>query len=427
MHIYFSGIGGTGLGPLALICKQAGYQISGSDMQHSQYTDYLVSKGINLHIGQSLEQIAEVNRTNPIDWIVFSSAVFIHNPRHPELVFAEDNGIKTSKRDECLNMILEKRGLKLLAVSGTHGKTTATAMLIWLFKQLRLPLSYSVGAKLSFGPMGNFDPDSQYFAYECDEFDKNFLSFSPFINIVTAVDWDHHEIYPTREEYKAAFRQSISQSQTTIIYDKDASYLDIRPSESVKIVSVEDKAIDSIKLAGRHNRQDAYLCVQALVNLFDLPKEKVIESVCDFPGANRRFEKLAENIFTDYGHTPEEISATLQLACELSDNVVVAYEPLTDRRQHYMKEQYDGIFDIAKKVYWLPSYLAREDPNTPVLKPEELIKYLGSKTKAEPALKNTDLREKLKKAAQEGDLVICIAGGGGGSLDEWARKELSKN
>ena len=132
MHIYFSGIGGAGIGPLALIAYQAGYEVSGSDSQHSQYTDRLINLGIRLHIGQTKEQIQTEDEAHPIDWIVFSSAVFITNPNNPELLYAQGKNIRTSKRDECLNMILESNKLKLVAVAGTHGKTTTTALILSL-------------------------------------------------------------------------------------------------------------------------------------------------------------------------------------------------------------------------------------------------------------------------------------------------------
>jgi len=423
MHIYFSGIGGTGIGPLALICQQAGFDVSGSDMQDSQYTDYLAKHGVNLHIGQTTEQIQAVHNLKPIDWIVFSSAITTQNPKHPELLFAQANHIKTSKRDECLNMLIKEKNLKLIAVAGTHGKTTTTAMLVWLFEQLKIPLSYSVGAKMSFGPMGQFDPKSQYFVYECDEFDRNFLSFYPDLSIITAVDWDHHEIYPTREDYIQAFGRFISQSHETLIYDKDANYLSF-DGQSAKILPAESEGTNSIKLAGAYIRQNAYLCVQAMHSLFGLPLDQIINAINLFPGVGRRFEKIANNIYSDYAHTPEEIQATLQKASELSKDVVVAYEPLTDRRQHYMQDQYRDVFNKAKMVYWLPSYLAREDPSLPILQPEDLIKHLSPETVAQPAQKNQQLKNDLAQAANNGSLVICIAGGGGGSLDEWARKEL---
>ena len=93
-HIYFSGIGGTGIGPLALIAHQAGYTVSGSDKQASGYIDYLKAQGIeNIHIGQTKEAMDDVNAQQPIDWLVYSSAVSIEDPNHPELAFAKENNI----------------------------------------------------------------------------------------------------------------------------------------------------------------------------------------------------------------------------------------------------------------------------------------------------------------------------------------------
>ena len=107
MHIFFSGIGGTAIGPLALIAKQAGYEVSGSDKQDSQYIEYLRKKGLtNIHIGQDKETISAVHDKNPIDWYVYSSAVAIENADAPELQFVTEQNIKHSKRDELLNQII---------------------------------------------------------------------------------------------------------------------------------------------------------------------------------------------------------------------------------------------------------------------------------------------------------------------------------
>jgi UDP-N-acetylmuramate-alanine ligase len=114
----------------------------------------------------------------------------------------------------------------------------------------------------------------------------------------------------------------------------------------------------------------------------------------------------------------------MQLAREISKNIVVVYEPLTDRRQHYMKDLYKDVFLGAKKVYWLPSYLAREDPNLPILTPEELITRLSNKEVAEEASQDKKLKDSILAHAKKGDLVVCMAGGGGGSLDEWLRYNL---
>ena len=431
MHIFFSGIGGTGIGPLALLAHQAGYEVSGSDLQSSQYTDSLQKKGIRLHIGQTHEQIASEHQQHPIDWIVFSSAIFYTNPNHPELQFAKEAGIKYSKRDECLNKIIQDYSFKLIAIGGTHGKTTTTAMAVWVFRELGLPISYSVGAKIAPGgnkmeAMGQFDKTSQYFVYECDEFDRNFLSFTPFLSLISVVDWDHHDIYPTAEDYKQAFRQFISQSQATYLYNREADYLGLESSEAIKILDCQDDYLGNLKLPGLHNRQNGWLVLQALGQTLGFNQEKILEVINRFPGLSRRFELLAPNIYSDYAHTPEEINATLQLAHELSDNVVVVYEPLTDRRQHYMQDLYEHIFESTKQVYWLPSYLAREDPNQEILTPEYLVNKLSPQTKAVATVRDQALLDKIKQHAQNGDLVLCLAGGGGDSLDEWLRKNTSQ-
>src|SRR4029077_10004835 len=154
-------IGGAGIGPLAMISQQGGYDVSGSDFNDSrQLLSFHKKRVNNINLGQLLRQIADVHRQNPINWFVYSSAL----PNdHPELEFCKKNGIKVTKRDELLNEILSQKKLKMIAVAGTHGKTTTTAMLIWLFKELGQPISYSVGAKISYGEMGEFNSKSRYF------------------------------------------------------------------------------------------------------------------------------------------------------------------------------------------------------------------------------------------------------------------------
>ncbi|MDO8266157.1 MAG: Mur ligase domain-containing protein, partial [Candidatus Saccharibacteria bacterium] len=155
MHLYFSGIGGTGIGPLALIAKQAGFKVSGSDKQNSDYIEYLKKHGIkDIKIGQTCAELETLHINNPVDWLIYSSSLVKENQNHPELTTASKLEIKTSKRDEFINFLLDKTNQKMIAIAGTHGKTTTTAMTIWVFKQLNIPVSYSVGAKLSFGDMG---------------------------------------------------------------------------------------------------------------------------------------------------------------------------------------------------------------------------------------------------------------------------------
>lgn len=432
MHIYFSGIGGTGIGPLALIAKQAGYEVSGSDKQDSQYIAYLKDQGINnIHIGQPETGIAEVHKQNPIDWFVYSSSISIENPDHPELKFVEAKSIKHSKRDEFLSKLLEEKNQKLVAIAGTHGKSTTTAMTIWLFKELHIPVSYSVGAKLSFGDMGQFDPKSEYFVYECDEFDRNFLAFHPYISLISGIAWDHHEIYPTAESYQQAFRDFLNQSEKRVIWNDDYTGIPFVGEEnSFTVLTDMDEGFSDITLKGNVNRRDAWLAVMAVHQITNEPVQKLIGIINEFPGLSRRMEQIAPNLYSDYAHTPEKIAGCMSTALELArDNnqkVVVIYEPLTNRRMNYTKDQHKDIFNGASAIYWVPTYLAREDPNQTVLSPSELVKSLNPELQkiAEAKELNDDLRENIENHLKNGDLVVAMSGGGGNSLDEWLRKEF---
>ena len=429
MHIYFSGIGGAGIGPLALIAKQAGYQVSGSDKQDSLYISYLKKHGISsVHIGQTREAIAKVHAKTPIDWLVYTSALPLENPDAPELKFCAEQGIKTSKRDEFLNAVLEEKKLKLLAIAGTHGKTTTTAMTIWLFKQLGVPISYAVGAKISFGEMGQYEKASEYFVYEADEFDRNFLAFEPAISVITGVSWDHHEIFPTREDYQEAFRDFIEQSKHTIIWQEDFEYLHLEPAAHVLTQSSTNRAIETITLKGLYNRLDAWLAIQAVHHATSVPLEDLLKHSNDFPGLQRRMEQVVPNLYSDYAHTPEKIRGAMSVALEMAaDNnqaVIVVYEPLTNRRQHFMQNDYKDCFAGAAQVYWLPSYLAREDPAQRIIEPSELIARLSEPGLAMPARRDEDLKRTIQAHLKKGDMVVCMVGGGGNSLDEWIRKEF---
>lgn len=432
MHIFFSGIGGAGIGPLALIARQAGYNVSGSDKQDSQYIQYLQKHGItDIHIGQTSELIAAVHESKPIDWYVYSSAVTKEQKHPAELQFVNDQNIHSSKRDDLLNQIIGDKKLKLIAVAGTHGKSTTTAMIVWLFNRLDIPLSYSVGAKLSYGEMGQYQKGSEYFAYECDEFDRNFLSFKPFLSVISGVTWDHHEIFPTREDYQQAFKDFIGQSKHTICWQEDYDYLGLTSVARIDVQNTDHPHIHDIKLAGLYNRLDAWLAIQAVHETTKTPVKKLIKIMNEFPGLSRRMEQIIPNLYSDYAHTPEKIRGAMSVALEMceqrspSQKLIVVYEGLTDRRQHHMINDYKDCFDGAEHVYWVPSYLAREDPDQRIISPKELISHLADPAIASPMERNDELKAAIQKHLKDGDMVVAMVGGGGGSLDDWIREEFN--
>lgn len=429
MHVYFSGIGGAGIGPLALIAHQAGFIVSGSDKQDSLYVTYLRKQGItNIHIGQTADQIAAVHARQAIDWFVYSSALSKENADHPELQFCHKNNIRSSKRDAFLSEFIQQKHLKLIAIAGTHGKTTTTAMAVWLCKQLGVPISYSVGAKLSFGEMGEYNPKGGYFIYEADEYDRNFLSFYPYIALLSGLDWDHPDTYPDPETYNQAFRQFIHQSEHTVGWADDLQKINVPPTNNVQIIPDNEPLLQQSTLRGSVNRQNALLVATALHTILNKDINQLIHLLNMFPGLSRRFEEIAPNLYTDYAHTPPKIKGALQMAHEVAGkNVVVVYEGLHNTRQHFIKEALRDLFDSVKQLYIVPSYLAREDPNLALLSPAHLKTLLSpaAQTHTKAASLDAHLYESIKTHLRAGDLVLCLSAGGGGSLDEWLRKEFA--
>lgn len=427
-HIHFIAIGGAGIGPLALMAHKTGYTVSGSDLKESEYIDYLKNHGItNIIIGNNEEAIEQIHNKTPIDWIVYSSALTANNSTHPAIEKAKSMGIKTTKRDAFTNAVIQEHGWRLIAIAGTHGKTTTTAMTIWLFKQLKIPISYILAAKVTFGDLAEYDVRSKYFIYEADEFDYNFLSFKPELSLITGVSWDHHEIYKTREEYLDAFNQFISSSRRTVLWKEDASVL--KHDNSAVILEESDPLISDIDLNGLYNRRDAVLASTALKIVSDEDINEIIALVGKFPGLSRRMEEIAPHLYSDYAHTPEKIRAAISVAKDMAiqtgQKIIVIYEPLTNRRQTYIKHDYKDCFKGADKIYWLDSYLAREDSQAAIIRPSELISYLTDPTIAVPAKMDDDLKDIIKNHLKSGDMVIAMTGGGGNSLDDWIRSNFN--
>lgn len=412
MRIYFSGIGGVGIGPLAEIAHDAGYDVIGSDPTQSLMTHELEARGITVSSDQTGAFLQQTHGETPLDWFVYTAAL---PQNHPELLLARQLGIRIAKRDELLAHIITEKNLKLIAVAGTHGKTTTTGMMIWALQKLGLPVSYSIGTTIGWGASGKFDSDSTYFVYECDEFDRNFLHFSPYVSLLTSVEHDHPDTYPTEDEYYDAFSEFAANSHQVICWQADAMHLKL-PEHSWVLRNHE---VLPVSLAGEHNRRNATLVAKACEYLSLDIDVAILES---FPGTDRRFEKLADNLYTDYGHTPTEIAATLQLAHELSDTVILVYQPHQNIRQHAIRDQYtDTIFADAHKVYWLPTYMSREDPQLAVLTPDELMTRLNTTT-AVAAEFNPELWGDIETHRQAGHLVLLM---GAGAIDGWARTNLS--
>lgn len=418
MNVYFAGIGGVALGPLAEIARDIGYEVSGSDPNEGLMTKRLAETGITVNTDQSGMFLQTQHQQAPIDWFIYTSAM----PKdHPELVQARQLGIAhIVKRNEFINFILAEKQLKMIAIAGTHGKTTTTAMFVWAMQQLGIPVSYSIGTTISFGPSGKYAPGSEYFVYECDEFDRNFLAFTPDLSLITSIDYDHPDTYPTRGDYATAFTQFMNQSSQVIMWNHDMIEGLTPPQAAWQLR--DDEMID-FTLAGIHNRANATLIAKAAEFLTLSDQDLMRTALNSFPGSARRFEKLGDNLYTDYGHHPAEIAATLQLARELSEHVVLVYQPHQNVRQHQIRGEYTDCMQLAEHIYWLPTYLTREDPALAVLSPEELTTNLVNREAVSYADLNDDLWKSISTARAEGKLVLCM---GAGTVDGWLRKQLNR-
>lgn len=406
MNIYISGISGTGMGPLALMAKAAGLNVCGSDLAKGVVYDELVKAGIEVKIGPQDGEFLQEKLAEGVDWFVYTSAL---PETHAELVMAREVGIKCTKRDDFTAFLVEKLGLKMVAVAGTHGKTTTTAMIIWAALKLGLPVAYIVGTTLGFAPSGAYHGGDKYFVYEADEYDRNFLKYHPWLAVIPAVSYDHPDIYPTVEDYEKAFEQFKEQSEKVI---EESSFNE-----------------NEFGLAGEVRRKDAALAAEAILAMnSENSREEIVKILNQFPGVGRRFEKISDGIYTDYAHHPEEIAATMGVVKDEKrlhgkKGIVVVYQPHQNTRQHEVREGYKESFVGADKIYWLPTYLTREDPNLSVLTPAELMAGLKNADVAEAAELNDDLVEKLRQYVNDDYLVVLMTAG---PADEWLREEFSK-
>ncbi len=432
MHIYFSGIGGSAISSFALIARDAGYTVSGSDKQPSNTLEMLKKYGItNIHVGQDEASIRAVHEREPIDWFVYSDAVAIEQPHSEEMQFCRDNQIAMSQRAGFINKLLSEKNLELIGIAGTHGKSTTTGMAIWLLQQLGVPTSYVLGAKIPFGPSGHYEPGSRYFVYEADEFARHFLELHPALSLITGIDWDHPDIYPTRENYNAAFAQYIEQSAHTVLWQSDQARLGLEVAPAITVLADDDAdALAQFQLPGIVNRKDALQVATAVQKLTNEPYDKLVTILNQFPGVSRRFERVADWLYSDYAHTVPKIQGALQTAEEVAPGrVVVVYEGLHNTRQHFIRDELAHLFDGAKSLYIVPSYLAREDPNLPLLTPDDLKALLASDTatKTHASGLGDELHQAISQHLADGDLVLCLSAGGGGSLDEWLRAIFVKS
>ncbi|NLC52848.1 MAG: UDP-N-acetylmuramate--L-alanine ligase, partial [Firmicutes bacterium] len=200
-HLYFIGIGGARLSALAKIMLESGYKVTGSDRKSSRNTEELEARGVKIYHGHQKEQI-----TDDIDVVIYTNAV---GEQNPELLAARAKGLPLYEGAELLGVLMEEKG-KGIAVAGTHGKTTTTAMISLLLIRGGKDPTVEVGGEMLELQGNHRTGKSPFIVVEACEFRRSFLHLSPKYAIVTNVDWDHPDVFPTSEAVGQAFKEFVS-------------------------------------------------------------------------------------------------------------------------------------------------------------------------------------------------------------------------
>ncbi|RMG96689.1 MAG: UDP-N-acetylmuramate--L-alanine ligase [Chloroflexi bacterium] len=395
MHIHLVGVGGAGISAIARVLLGRGFKVSGSDQQRNELTDALTAEGATIYIGHDRAHVAGA------DALVISSAVPADNP---EVVAAQEAGIPVLKRASFLgHLMAEQIGI---AVAGSHGKTTTTGMIAQILLAADLDPSVIVGGVLpSLGVNGRYG-EGDFFVIEADEYDHMFLGLRPEVIVVTNIEHDHPDLFPTEADYLAAFRQFVSLLPeggrliacaddpgvrkllrglrvpgveiTTYSVGEgsqeprpaDFQAFDCRPNQLGGTDFVVEEAGQAIGLArirvpGIHNVRNALAAIIVALDLgVDFPV--VCQGLAEFGGMGRRFQIVGEvggvTVIDDYAHHPTEIRATLAAAKERfpGRRLWAVWQPHTFSRTRLLQKEFANSFADADRVIALDIYRSRE-------------------------------------------------------------------
>jgi UDP-N-acetylmuramate--alanine ligase len=394
-RIHLIGIGGTGLSAIAWLLLEMGYAVSGSDRAESSFVRDLRSAGVEIGIGHHPENVAGADK------VVRSSAV---PDDDPEVTAARAAGIPVLKRADILAELMT--GRTGVAVAGTHGKTTTTAMIAWMLHALKLDPSFIVGGVLKNLGVNARAGIGDVFVIEADEYDRMFLGLKPQIEVITNVEYDHPDCYPTPVDYQQAFAEFVrllpddgrlvacaedsgarALIEEAVQMDKYVAAYGLRPMTTDEKISmdvfanlyfVNDKggytfsasvfgnpATVELQVPGKHNIHNA-LAALATAAFLGVPIEEAAWSLGQFLGTGRRFEVRGEaggvTIVDDYAHHPTEIRATLSAARSRypGRRICAVWQPHTYSRTRTLFQEFSHSFDDADEVIVTEIFAARE-------------------------------------------------------------------
>lgn len=388
MNIYFLGIGGISMSALAVICHERGHKVSGSDISPSKTVQKLRSMGIDVQIGHQKSDFSE------IDLVVFNAAISSENP---ELVAARAQNVPCVKRAQLLGSIMAEFPFGI-AVSGMHGKTTATAMIAQILYQYD-PTVHLGGEFDLIG--GNFRiGKSVYFVTEACEYKRNFLYLKPYISIILNIDQDHTDYFKDLEDIQDAFSEFAANTKRNgviVVNGEDSravasAALTMRryitygigedfdySAQNIKVDENGNYSFDffkgsrklcriNLKVPGKYNVYNA-LAAAVASNIFNISAKRISSALSAFRGVERRYQYIGEyngaKIIADYAHHPNEIEAAINTAKSQSDNVIMVFQPHTYTRTSSLWNKFKKTLSQADQLIMLPVYAAREpaDPN----------------------------------------------------------------
>lgn len=398
-HIHFIGIGGSGLSAIARLLLESGYTVSGSDRALTPFAEEVRKAGATVYVGHHPRNITGA------DSVVMSSAVDADNP---EVVAAKRAKVPVYKRADFLGQLMaDKQGI---AIAGTHGKTTTTAMTAWVLHELGRDPSFIIGGVMNNLGVNAHAGKGNTFVIEADEYDNMFLGLKPLIAVVTSLEHDHPDMFPTLEAMYASFQKFVDllpEDGTLIVCAEDAGAAALIPhvrqkginhiayyiqnemtisspywvmARAVKankrggfdfVVSsnLSGVGLDSVEVSlqvpGRHNVRNA-LAVFAIADFLGMPREGTAKALGKFTGTGRRFQLRGEangiSVYDDYAHHPTEIKATLEGArARFPDRKVWAvWQPHTYSRTQTLFLDFTRAFKDADEVIVTEVYAARE-------------------------------------------------------------------
>ena len=438
-RVHFVGIGGAGLSGIARIMLARGIPVSGSDAKESRALEALRALGARCHVGH------DAGHVHDVETVVVSTAVREDNP---EVVEAQRQGLRLLPRSAALESVM--RGRRVIAVSGTHGKTTTTSLLTVALQHCGADPSFAIGGELNESGANAHDGSGEIFVAEADESDGAFLVYSPFAALVTNVEADHLDNYGTEEAYHAAFTAFLDRIDpdgflVVCVDDPGAADLGSRArTRGMTVVGVGEsddadlraealrfegststfEVVDggrrlgevTLRIPGRHYVLDAMAALAAGLRLgfafADL--KRGLES---FSGTRRRMELKGEvggvRVYDSYAHMPNEIAGDLQAARSLAGEgrVVVAFQPHLVSRTRIFGTQMGQALGAADEVVVMDVYVAREDPE-PGVNGQLVASHVplpADRVLFEPSWQEAPRR--LVERARPGDVVLTLGAG----------------